>query len=318
MQHEGIYLLSIFVDCFLIMTDNTKGILYAAVTASLWGFLAIALKIAVTDLSPVTVVWFRFTTAFIILALLTLVFRRSDFNIFRRPPAILFLAAFFLGFNYLGFISGIKFVSPSSSQVFIMIGPVSFALAGIVIFKEQVNWKHIIGFIVVILGILLFYSEQIEALAETDHKFTRGMLLIFAGGLSWAVFASLQKILVRKYTPNQLNLFIYSFCSLGFLAFAQFSSLPELSGGEWLLLIFLGANTVIAYGSLALAIKFTEANKVSVIIILNPIITFVSMAILTRLNVQWIEPESFSFLSIAGALTVLTGAAIVISASRKR
>jgi drug/metabolite transporter (DMT)-like permease len=300
------------------MTDNTKGILYAAITATLWGFLAIALKIAVTDLSPVTVVWFRFTTAFIILAVLTLVFKKSDFNIFRRPPATLFLAAFFLGFNYLGFISGIKYVSPSSSQVFIMIGPVTFALAGIVIFKEQVNWKHITGFIVVILGILLFYSEQIEALAETDHKFTRGMLLILAGGLSWAVFASLQKTLVRKYTPNQLNLFIYSSCSLGFLAFAQFSDLPELSGGEWLLLVFLGANTVIAYGSLALAIKFTEANKVSVIIILNPIITFVSMAILTRLQVQWIEPESFSFLSIAGALTVLTGAVIVISASRKR
>jgi drug/metabolite transporter (DMT)-like permease len=300
------------------MTDNTKGILYAAITATLWGFLAIALKIAVTDLSPVTVVWFRFTTAFIILAVLTLVFKKSDFNIFRRPPATLFLAAFFLGFNYLGFISGIKYVSPSSSQVFIMIGPVTFALAGIVIFKEQVNWKHITGFIVVILGILLFYSEQIEALAETDHKFTRGMLLILAGGLSWAVFASLQKTLVRKYTPNQLNLFIYSSCSLGFLAFAQFSDLPELSGEEWLLLVFLGANTVIAYGSLALAIKFTEANKVSVIIILNPIITFVSMAILTRLQVQWIEPESFSFLSIAGALTVLTGAVIVISASRKR
>ena len=300
------------------MTDNTKGILYAAITASLWGFLAIALKIAVTDLSPVTVVWFRFTTAFIILALLTLVFRKSDFNIFRRPPAALFLAAFFLGFNYLGFISGIKYVSPSSAQVFIMIGPVTFALAGIIIFKEQVNWRHISGFIVVVFGILLFYSEQIEALADTDHEFTRGMLMILAAGLSWAVFASLQKTLVRKYAPNQLNLFIYSCCSLGFLAFARFSNLPDLSGGEWLLLIYLGANTVLAYGSLALAIKYTEANRVSVIIILNPIITFVTMTILTRLKVHWIEPEYFSFLSIAGALTVLTGAIIVISAARKR
>ncbi|MEX0981448.1 MAG: DMT family transporter [Bacteroidales bacterium] len=300
------------------MTDNTKGILYAAVTASLWGFLAIALKIAVTDLSPVTVVWFRFTTAFIILALLTLVLRRSDFNIYKRPPAALILAAIFLGFNYLGFISGIKYVSPSSSQVFIMIGPVTFALAGIIIFKEHVTWKHIVGFVVVVIGIVLFYTEQIEALAETDHKFTKGMLLIFGGGLSWAVFASLQKKLVKTYTPNQLNLFIYGFCSLGFMAFAQFEKFPGLSGEEWILLFFLGANTVVAYGSLALAIKFTEANKVSVIIILNPIITFVSMAILTRMKVSWIGPESFSVLSIAGALTVLTGAVIVISASGKK
>ncbi|MEX0986873.1 MAG: DMT family transporter [Bacteroidales bacterium] len=300
------------------MTDNTKGILYAAITASLWGFLAIALKIAVTDLSPVTVVWFRFTTAIFILALLTFIFRKSDFRIFRKPPLRLFLTALFLGFNYLGFISGINYVSPSSSQVFIMVGPVTFALAGIVIFKEQVTWRHIAGFIVVVSGILLFYSEQIAELAETDHHFTKGMLLIFGGGLSWTVFASLQKTLVKKYTTNQLNLFIYSFCSLIFMPFAQYAKFPDLATPSWMLLFFLGLNTVIAYGSLAMAIKFTAANRVSVIIVLNPIITFVTMGVLTKMQVGWIEPETFSHLSIAGALTVLLGAMIVIFASSKR
>ncbi len=65
-----------------------------------------------------------------------MIFHRSDFNIFRRPPLLLFLAAIFLGLNYLGFIAGIKYVSPSASQVFIQIAPVSFALSGIMIFRE--------------------------------------------------------------------------------------------------------------------------------------------------------------------------------------
>ena len=95
------------------MTDNSKGILYAAITASLWGFLAIALKIAVSDLSPLTVVWFRFATAFGILLIYTFLFSRKDFSIFRKPPLLLFLAALFLGLNYSGFISDIKYVSPS-------------------------------------------------------------------------------------------------------------------------------------------------------------------------------------------------------------
>ena len=298
------------------MSENSRGILYAGITALLWGFLAIALKVAVTGLSPVTVVWFRFATAFLLLGVLTFLFRRSDFQIYRNPPLKLFLAALFLGLNYLGFISGIKYVSPSSSQVFIMIAPVSFAISGIVIFKEQVSWKHILGFVMVVLGILLFYSEKLADLRGTDHNFTLGMLLIFGGGLSWTVFASLQKTLVRKYTPNQLNLFIYSLCMLGFLPFASFHMLPELNGGAYLLLFYLGANTVLAYGSLALAIKYTQANKVSVIITLNPIITFVSMAILTRMNVSWIEPETFSVLSISGAFTVLLGAIVVILAGQ--
>ncbi len=299
-------------------TDNRKGIMYAIFTASLWGFMAILLKVITYELSPVTVVWFRFFSAFLMLGIWTLIFRRSDFRIFRRPPYQLLLAAFFLALNYTGFIAGIKYVSPSSSQIFIQIAPVSFALSGIIIFREHVSWKHIVGFIGVLAGIGLFYSEQLgEMTAGADH-FTRGMLLVLGGGLSWAVFATLQKGLVQKIHPNQLNLFIYGTCALGLAPLVKFSSFQGMPAVSWILLIYLGLNTVLAYGSLALAIKLTEATRVSVIITLNPIITFVTMAILTRMNVSWIEPESFSLISVLGALTVLAGAILVISAGWKK
>jgi drug/metabolite transporter (DMT)-like permease len=288
--------------------------MYAIFTASLWGFMAIILKIITGELPPATVVWFRFFFAFVVLSLWTLLFRRSDFSIFRHPPLLLFLAAIFLGFNYMGFISGIKYISPSSSQVFIQIAPVGFALSGIIIFREHVNWKHIVGFILVLLGIGLFYSEQLRDLASGADHFTLGMFLVLGGGLSWTIFATFQKLLIRKIRPNQLNLFIYGFCSLALLPLVKFSRLQGMPDTNWYILIYLGLNTVLAYGSLALAIKFTEATRVSVIITLNPIITFVTMAILSRMEVTWIEPEAFSVLSILGALTVLGGAILVISA----
>jgi len=294
--------------------SGRKGILYASITAFLWGFLAIALKVAVYELPPVSVVWFRFTTAFLVLGLWTLIFRRSDFRIFRNPPWLLVSAAIFLGLNYLGFISGIKHVTPSASQVFIQVGPVCFALSGIIIFKEQVNWKHILGFLMVLSGMALFYSEQISDLIGSDNNFTWGMIMIFGGGLSWAAFASLQKKLVQTYPTNQLNLFIYGLCAFLFLPFVSYGKFSGLHGGDWILLFFLGLNTVLAYGSLALAIKFTQATRISVIITLNPVITFISMAILSQTEAGWIEKEAFSLLSIIGALTVLSGAITVIQA----
>jgi len=296
--------------------SNGNGILYASFTAFLWGFLAIAIKVAVNDIPPVTVVWFRFFTAFVLLGIWTLIFRKNDFSIFRKPPWMLFVAGLFLGLNYLGFISGINDVSPSASQIFIQIGPVSFAIAGIIVFKERVNWKHILGFLMVITGIGLFYSEQISELIGSEGKYTLGMVFILGGGLSWATFASLQKKLVQTYSPNQLNLFIYGLCATLFLPFVSFAKFPGLVTGDWLLLSFLGLNTVLAYGSLALAIKYTQATTVSVIITLNPVLTFVIMAILSQTDVSWIEKESFSLLSIVGALTVLGGALIVILAGR--
>ncbi|HLN73541.1 MAG TPA: hypothetical protein VK205_09620, partial [Prolixibacteraceae bacterium] len=58
--------------------------------------------------------------------------------------------------------------------------------------------------------------------------------------------------------------------------------------------------------------KYLEAGKVSIIIILNPIITFILMGILTFLSVDWIAGEHFSVLSITGALIALGGAILVI------
>ena len=298
-------------------TNNRKGALYALFTASLWGFMAIILKVITYDLSPVTVVWFRFAIAFLILAAWTLIFRKSDFSIFRKPPFLLLLAALFLAGNYTGFIAGIKYVSPSSSQVFIQIAPVSFALSGILIFREHVNWKHIVGFILVLSGIALFYSEQLGDLTAGAEHFTLGMLLVLAGGLSWAAFATAQKALLKKIGPNQLNLFVYGSCALALLPLVKFSQLGGMHYANWIILVYLGLNTVLAYGSLSMAIKLTEATRVSVIITLNPIITFITMAILTHLEVSWIESEYFSLFSILGALSVLGGAILVIYAGWK-
>lgn len=299
-------------------TDNRKGALYAIFTASLWGFMAIILKVITYELTPVTVVWFRFAIAFLVLGIWTLIFRRADFRIFLRPPFLLILAALFLAGNYTGFIMGIKYVSPSSSQVFIQIAPVSFALSGIIIFREHVNWKHIVGFILVLSGIGLFYSEQLADLTVGDEHFTLGMLLVLGGGLSWAAFATAQKALLKQIGPNQLNLFVYGACALALIPLVQFSQLGGMPAVNWYILIYLGLNTVLAYGSLSMAIKLTEATRVSVIITLNPIITFITMAILTRMKVSWIEPEYFSLFSILGALSVLGGAILVISAGWRK
>ena len=300
------------------MNKNTTGLLYASFTALLWGFLAIALKVALNNLNPVTVVWFRFTIAFVSLLILLLFFDRSFIKTVRKPPLILLIAAFFLGMNYFGFITGIHYTSPSSAQVFIQIGPVSLGLAGIFLFKEKLTWKHITGFLMLITGFIIFYSQQVNGLLGDGEHFTKGMFFVIFGGLSWAVFTVLQKILVRTYNPNHLNLFIYGFASLMFLPFVDFSNVPELRLNDWLLLVFLGMNTLLAYGSLALALKYAEANKISVIITLNPIITFVVMALLESAAVTWIMYENLTLLSLFGAAVVFAGAILVITSRRDR
>ena len=80
----------------------------------------------------------------------------------------------------------------------------------------------------------------------------------------------------------------------------------------WLILLFLGLNTLFAYGLLSLAIQYTEANKVSVILILNPILTFALMAIISHTGATWIAHEHYTADYYCWALIVLAGAILTI------
>ncbi len=300
------------------MQNHTKGIIYAAITAFFWGFLAIALKIAVREVEPVTVVWFRFVVAFVILASWQIIKRPASFQIFRKPPLLLVLAAIGLSWNYMGYMLGIHYTTPSNAQLFIQTGPIMLATAGFIFFKEKVARNQIIGFAVAILGMSFFYSDQLSAFFETQAKYNSGVLFTLSGALAWAVYAISQKQLVKKYSVQSLNLFLFAFPALIYMPFVNFQPLLKLHYTWWLLLMFLGANTFIAYTCLAQALKYIEANKVSIIIILNPMITFATMAILTQLNVEWIQHERFSLITILGALLVFSGAILVVKKAGKK
>lgn len=299
------------------MQNHAKGILYASVTAFLWGFLAIALKIAVSEMEPLTVVWFRFVLAFIMLASWQAVKNPASFKIFVKPPVLLVIAAFSLTWNYTSYMLGIQYTTPSNAQLFIQAGPLTLALAGFIIFKEKVARNQIIGFAIAIIGFSFFYRDQLSAYFDASSQYRTGVLLTLTSALAWATFAILQKKLVVKHPVQNLNLFLFLLPAILLFPFVHLSPLLELHWTWWLLLFFLGANTLVAYTCLAQALKYAEANKVSIIIIINPVITFVTMAILTQLNVSWVAHERFSLITILGASLVITGA-ILVSKKTKR
>ena len=115
----------------------------------------------------------------------------------------------------------------------------------------------------------------------------------------------------------QLNLILFGLPSILLTPFVNFNQIAELNLNDWLLLIFLGLNTLGAYGALAYAFKYLEANKISVIITLNPLITLSLMAILSKKNVSWIKPEVFTLLTIVGAITVLSGVILTVIKKKK-
>jgi drug/metabolite transporter (DMT)-like permease len=299
----------------LIVPDKRPlGILYASITALFWGFLPILLKIAVNFIGPATIVWIRFLTAFSILFIIFIVYDPRYLKILKRPPFLLLIASVCLGLNYIGFMQGVHYTSPGITQIIIQLGPVLLALVGVLIYKERLSPRQMLGFVVAGIGFMIFYYNQLTHFLKDQKTFHAGVLFIVLGAISWVIFASIQKKFVQKFPTQQLNLVIYGIPVFMFFPFVEFSQFEGLNISQWTLLIFLGINTLIAYGSLAAALKYIEANKVSIIITLNPIITFVAMFVLDLLDVAWIEPENINFYGFIGAGGVLAG---VILAVRK-
>jgi drug/metabolite transporter (DMT)-like permease len=289
-----------------------KGILYACITAFLWGVLAVALKVSLQDVSPVDITWFRFTLAFTGMALYYYWKKPEYLRILRKPPFILVMASVCLGVNYIGFIEGVHLTSPSIAQLFIQTGPALLAVAGFLFFKEKMIPRQIIGFLLVISGLLLFYREQGNFMFNDLKTYQAGIRWVMLAAITWAVYSILLKILVRKFPPIQLNLVIFGIPALLFLPFVKFSGFVDLSLIDWLIMIFLGLNTLVAYGTLSLAIQYIEASKVSVILILNPVLTFGIMGLVSLANASWIAHEHYTLLSLIGAFIVLTGAILTI------
>lgn len=298
------------------MRSNAKGILYAAITAIFWGFLAIAMKVGLDYIDPITLIWFRFSLASLILCVYFIIKKTSAFAILKSFPIFLLIASVCLGINYVGFVYSLDYTSPSTTQVVIQMGPILLAVSGIVFFKEKVCKKQILGFVIAGIGLVLFYYNQLGDFSVEDYN--KGFMWVVIAAVSWTVYAILQKKLVRVYDPQLLNVFIYGIPAIILFPVADIGGLSSLNFNQWMLMIFLGLNTLIAYGFLALAFKYTQAYKVSVIIILDPIITLGLMNILYYVNVSWIKGEQLTFYATLGAILLLGGAIMTVLFSPKK
>ncbi len=299
------------------MSEYTKGLIFVSITAIFWAFLAIALKAGSYFLDSVTIVWFRFFFASSVMAIFLLINQKGKLQVFKGVPYENVLSGLFLGINYLCFMKGVELTSPSVTQILIQVGPISLAIVGFVYFKEEVNKKQLIGFVLALIGFITFYQDQLASIT-VSKQMAIGSTWVFTGGISWTLYAVFQKKANSKISVNESNLIIYLVASLMFVGFSDFDALKNLPSHNWPLLVFFGANTLIAYGCLAAALKRIPANQASIIITLNPLVTILIMGILSKNNITWVEAEDIHTQGYIGAFFVVMGAIFVNAFKTKK
>jgi drug/metabolite transporter (DMT)-like permease len=291
-------------------TGNWRlGLGLSVITVILWGLVPVALAIVLKKLDAYTINWFRFATAFILLGCylakqgnLPKVARLRSVPVYLLAIAILGLAG-----NYIFFVLGLKATSPSHAEVLIQLAGVFLSLGGLIIFKERYTRYQWMGVGVLITGFIGFFYEQLKVLVSDSDRYISGSIMLIIAGLSWAVYALIQKQLLTKLDSTHIMWIIYGACGLLFGMLAKPQILLQLNSIEWLALIFCGLNTVVAYGAFAESLQHWEASRVSAILALAPIFTIVAMSMTAWLAPGLVDPEHITSLGLVCAILIVSG-----------
>ena len=296
------------------MAENTAatrwrlGLSLALLTCLFWATLPVALKMSLEVLSPVTLTWFRFISAFALT--LAWLAARGQLRIFRTLNRAnwgwLGLAAAGLIGNYVLYLLGLKFTTPANAQLLIQAAPLLLALGGVYFFKESLGRGQALGFVAIAIGLAVFALEQRHA-ASAASNYLLGMGLIFIAAITWVVYALVQKRLHAVLKPQQLLVVIYAAASLVLWPFSQPSELLALDRSHAIAVAYCALNTVGAYAAFSEAMASWEASRVSAILALTPVLTVGFVALMAPLLPGHLSPETIGTMGWCGAILVLAG-----------
>jgi len=306
------------------LSPKMTGLLAASLTATCWSFLAIFIKIALQSADAYTIAWYRMISAFFLLSAYLLTSGRSSLlkTIFSPKPQLV-ACGILLAFNYLGFMKGVELTSPANAQIFIQLGPMLLALSGILFFSEKLTLPQWGGLSLCVLGFAIFFRDKYHFSQGVGgagkETYLVGQIWILMAAITWAVFGVFQKkLLQQKVNPHQINLFLYALSSLLFIPLVDWGQLLTLSFSEHLLFFFLGANTLFAYSSLSVALKYLPATVVSPLLSLNPLATLALIAILEFLQFDILPADPISQLGYLGAIMAIFGVVTVLGMGRRK
>ena len=225
-----------------------------------WATLPVALSAMLRDLDPLTLIWFRFLAASVVLSII-LGLRGSLPKLSALGPKgwlLLVLGILFMSANYWLFLTGLSLTTPANTQILMQISPLIFALGGITFFGEQFSRRQWIGFFILIAGLAVFCSDQLLAFFADVDRYLLGYAAVLAAAFSWAISSLIQKRLLTIFRSQALLLCLYVGCALCFTPLAHPARIAALSGEAILLLLYCALNTLVAYGAFIAALENVE------------------------------------------------------------
>lgn len=256
--------------------SNLKTYFLLILTTSIWGTAFIGGKFAIQDFEPMTVAFFRFFGASIILLPLLLLRKQWPKGITVRDWAlfaVLGLTGIFL-YNFAFFMAA-KHAPVIKSSLFIAANPIVIIVLAGLFLKEVITKNQIVGLICAIIGVFyIIINGQFRLFFNLGFEPIDGILLLAV--LSWALYTVIGKVVLQKYSALVSTTFACSIGSVFLFPFAfletSWNDVLNASGLTWFWIIEMAVLvTVVSFLMWYNGVKEVGASKAALFINFMPI-----------------------------------------------
>jgi drug/metabolite transporter (DMT)-like permease len=283
-------------------------ILEATFAVIVWGASFIATKVALRDVSPVTVIWLRFAMGVLILGVA--VTARRQFALPKREEWGYFALLGFLGITFHQWLqsNGLVTAQASTTAWIVATTPAFMALLGWLILKESLGWLRSAGILLAALGVMLVVSKGELVNLTAGHFGEPGDFLILISAPNWAVFSVLSRRGLQSHPAARMMFFVMTlgwlFTSLLFFSGPGLKEIPAMTFNGWLGVTFLGIFcSGLAYIAWYDALQALQASQVGVFLYIEPLVAVIVAALVLS--------ESITLVSLMGGTIILLGVYLV-------
>ena len=294
------------------MTNLPAARLAAFAAIVLWGVSFVATKVALREVSPVTLIFTRFALGVAVLVFILKLRREPLIPPRNAWPMLATMGFVGIFLHQLIQVHGLTLTTAVRTGWLIGLTPIWSAVLAAIFLGERFGSSKIFGLVLGLLGALLVVTRGELSSEGLALPATRGDLLVLASTVTWAVYTILGrdtlKTLGSARATTAAMVAGWAMMIPFFVSSAGWQDYQHMSSTSVIAIVFLGVGcSGLGYLFWYAALERIDASQVAAFLYLEPLVTL--MAAVTLLG------ESVTVSTILGGVLVLAGVLVVQSAS---
>jgi drug/metabolite transporter (DMT)-like permease len=171
-------------------------------------FTPVFAKLSVSEISPLSFGFFRFSTA-AILFYITLKITKKNLKFEKKDyPLLILLSLLCIPFNQFFFMTGIKMSYASHSGIIYALNPIYAYVIAVLLKHEKFYYPKLFAILLTIAGICFIFYESYSQTSVNSEVIKGDVLLLFAV-LTFSLYLTLGKTMLEKYGALKTSTFVF-------------------------------------------------------------------------------------------------------------